>query len=261
MNPQVFGWEHLTYLAVFIVLAVVSLVLIKIYAKSEKAIFIIVKVVAGILLCLILWNRICICISNNNWSYLIPNTFCGMSSLVLSLACLIGKKNNEVMHFVCHVALFGDILTLAYPDFIGQNPSLFYPNTISGLLHHTVGLYLCVLLLMTKYFVPNYKKWPNLVIGFMAYITIGAFQMSVFGYNSAFYINDPILSGTPLTVWIIAPVLAVGYALFFICYEPIKKKIAEKKLATSKNIETENVKKNSENIENNSENNKNIEKK
>lgn len=258
MNPQVFGWEHLTYLAVFIVLSVANLILIKIYVKSEKGQFITVKIVAGILLASILWNRICICISNQNWTYLLPNTFCGMSSLVLALTCLIGKKDNAVMHFVNHVALVGDILTLIYPDFIGQNPSLFYPNTISGLLHHSIALYLCVLLLMIKYFVPNYKKWPNLVIGFMAYITIGAFQMSIFGYNSAFYINDPILSGTPLTIWVIAPVFAVVYVLFFVCYELIKKKLAKKKALSMENTApVENVE-----IENNIEEkpNKNIKK-
>ena len=237
MNPQVFGWEHLTYLAVFLVFAVITLTLIKIYAREEKVQNIIVKVVAGILLALIIWNRICICISNQNWTYIIPNSFCGMSSLVLSLTCLIGKKNNAVMHFVCHVAIVGDILTLAYPDFIGQSPSLFYPNTISGLLHHSFGLYLCVLLLMLRFFVPNYKKWPNLIIGFMAYLTVGAFEISVFGYGDAFYINSPILSGTPFTIWIIAPVFAVGYILFFVIYELIKKRNFRKKSINSENTE------------------------
>ena len=36
MNPQVFGWQHLTYLAVMIVLMIVGGVLIKLYAKCEK---------------------------------------------------------------------------------------------------------------------------------------------------------------------------------------------------------------------------------
>ena len=232
-NPQIFGWEHITYLAIFIVLAVVSLVLIKIYAKTEKSKNIIIKVVASILLITIIWNRISIAVADNQWHKIIPSSFCGMSSLVLSLACLIGKKNNNVLHYVVHVALVGDILTIFYPDFIGQGPSFLYSNTISGLLHHSIGLYLCILLYMTGYFTANYKKWPNMIIGFMAYITIGAFEMSVFGYNSVFYINDPILSGTPLNIWVIAPIFAVGYVLFFVIYEYIKKYHAKRLLLTT----------------------------
>lgn len=37
MNPQIFGWQHLTFLAIFIVISVVTLVLVKKYAKSTKS--------------------------------------------------------------------------------------------------------------------------------------------------------------------------------------------------------------------------------
>ncbi len=239
MNPKIFGWQHFTYLAVCIVLAVVSLILIKIYVKSEKGKFITIKVVAGLLLASILWNRITLAVTGKNWTNIIPNTFCGMSSLVLALACLIGKKNNNVLHFVFYLAVVGDFVTLIYPDFIGQSTSIFYSKTISGLLHHTIGLYLCVLLVMLGRFTPNYKKWTNLVIGFMAYITLGAFMMSVFDYDNAFYITKPILSGTPLTVWVLAPIFAALYISFFIIYELVKKKLVKKKAAAA-TIEDEN---------------------
>ena len=222
-NPQIFGWEHLTYLAIFIIIATISLILIKLYAKTDKSKNITIKIVATLLLVTSVWNRISIAIEDQQWFKIIPNTFCGMNSLVLSLACLIGKKNNNVLHYVVHVAIVGDILTLFYPDFIGQASSIFYSNTISGLLHHSIGLYLCILLYMTHYFTADYKKWVNMVIGFMSYITLGAFEMSVLGYNNAFYIYEPILSGTPLTIWVIAPVFAIGYVLFFIIYEFSKK--------------------------------------
>ena len=235
MNPQIFGWEHLTFLAIFVAFMVVSLVLFKIYIKDEKIKTIILKVTAGLLLIFIVWNRISIAVSYKNWTELIPTSFCGMSSLVLALAVLIGKKDNNVLHFVFYLAIVGGFITLIYPDFIGQNPSLFYPNTISGLLHHGFSFYLSIMLLMFGWFHPNYKKWPNLVIGFMAYITLGAFQISVFNYEDAFCINNPILPGTPLTVWLIAVIFAALYALFFVIYELVKRKLAGKKLESSKN--------------------------
>lgn len=94
---------------------IVGGVLIKLYAKSEKSKIITVKVIAGVLLALILWNRIAIAVSDKSWLKLIPDIFCGMSSLVLSLAVLLGKKDNNILHFVFYIAFVGDILTIFYP--------------------------------------------------------------------------------------------------------------------------------------------------
>lgn len=229
MNPEIFGWQHLVYLAVCLVISIASLVCIKIFVKDEKKQDIIVRCIGGLLLAMIVWNRIAIAISNKNGWNLIPDSFCGMSSLVLALSCILGKRNNAVLHFVVYLALLGDILTVFYPDFIGQNPSFFYPNTISGLLHHTIGLVLCILLFMTGWFKPDWHKWPNLVVGFLAYITLGAFLISVLGYDNAFYINSPILSGTPLTVWVLAPIFAILYVVFMVCYYLISNKLSQKK--------------------------------
>ena len=123
-----------------------------------------------------------------------------------------------------YVAFIGDLVTIAYPDFISQNISFFYGATMSGLLHHTTGLYLCILLPLVNWFTPTYKKWLNLVIGFLAYITFGTFLIHVLNLGSAFYINSPILNGTPLTVWVIAPVFAVGYAIYMIALELLRRR-------------------------------------
>lgn len=224
MSPQIFGWQHLTFLAIFIVISVISLYFIKRYAKSTKSQDIIVRCVGVLLFACILWNRISIVLKNGDALDLIPSSFCGLSSLVLSLTVIFGKRNNNVLHFVLYVAFVGDLLTLCYPDFIGQNASFFYNPTISGLLHHAVGLYLCILLELIGWFIPNYKKWPNLVIGFMAYITLGTFLIHVLNFGSAFYIDNPILDGTPLTVWVIAPVFGVGYVLYMVALELLRRR-------------------------------------
>ena len=63
----------------------------------------------------------------------------------------------------------------------------------------------------------------------MAYITLGAFLISTLGYGNAFYINGPILDGTPLTVWLLIPIFTALYALFMIIYEVVKRKIQKRK--------------------------------
>lgn len=191
--------------------------------KSDKTKDIIVRCVAGVLLITLLWNRISLAVIQGNWVRIIPNTFCGMDSLVLALAVLFGRKNNNVLHFVVYLAFVGGSLTILYPTFIEDYDTFFHTVTLSGMLHHALSFYLSILVQVVCWFIPTYKKWANLIIGFMAYITLGTFLIFVLDVNTAFYISHPILSGTPLTVWVLAPIFAVGYALYMLGLELIRR--------------------------------------
>ena len=63
---------------------------------------------------------------NVRWHLIIPDSYCGMTSLVLALAVLFGKKDNNVYHFVWLLGLFGGISTVIYATFVSQNSSFFY---------------------------------------------------------------------------------------------------------------------------------------
>lgn len=221
MNPKVFGWQHLIYLVICLVLAIVGIVCAKKFAKTEKLQKIILKLVALLLFVSILINRLSLVFvgSTPNWKLLIPGSFCGMSSLVLSVAVLFGKKDNCVLHFVWLIAILGGIITLIYPDFIGQNESFFYLTTISGLIHHTLSVLLVILLLMFKQIHITYKKWYCTIFGFTCYFSVGAFLISVFNYSDAFNIMSPILSGTPFTAWVMAPIYLMLYAIILLLVE------------------------------------------
>lgn len=191
------------------------------FVNDEKTKVLILKIVAGVLLVSVLTNRISIVFKYDTpeWFRLLPDSFCGMSSLVLSLAVLIGKRDNYVLHFVWFMALIGGGLTMFYPDFIGQAESVFYLPTISGIIHHTLAVYLVLLVLIFKYMTVTYKKWYCTLFGFTCYLTIGAFELSVFKLSDAFYINKPVLSGTPLTVWVLTPIYIVLYVSVLACVE------------------------------------------
>ncbi len=213
MNPQIFGWQHILILCLSVALIVSSTIAICKYVKSEKERNIILKTVAGVLLVAIITNRISLVFkgSTPDWVKIIPDSFCGMSSLVLSLAVLLGKKDNYVLHFVWFMALLGGSVTMIYPDFIGQSTSVFYLPTISGLLHHIIAVYLVVLLLSFKHVTPTYKKWYCTLFGFTTYLTVGIFEISALGATDAFYINKPILADTPLNVWVLVPLYIIIY--------------------------------------------------
>lgn len=221
MDLRVFGAVHLIYLAITVPLSVFGLLLARKYAKTEKAQRIVLKCLGGLLLIWILINRLSQVYrySDVRWEQIIPDSFCGMTSLVLALAVLLGKKDNCVYHFTWFLGLVGALITVCNPTFLSQGPTVFYLPTISGLLHHSVSLVVVGALLLFDQIQITYKKWYCTFFGFTAYLTVGAFQMSVFGFADSFHIVEPILSGTPLTAWVMAPFYAVGYGIVLFAIE------------------------------------------
>ena len=183
MNPQVFGKEHLIYVAVSLIVAFAVFFLSKRYAKTERAQNFVVKGSALILFIIILTNRLALVFEYDtaNWEKLLTDSFCSTSSYVLSLVLLLGKKNNNILHFIWLVALAGGTITTFYPNFIGQHPSFLYPPTILGMMHHTWSAIVVVLMLMFGHLKLTYKKWYCTLFGFTSYLAYGSFLMCVLG--------------------------------------------------------------------------------
>ena len=225
MDLSVFGSVHIIYLLITIPLSGVGLYLAKKYAKTERAQSIVLKSLAALLFVWILINRLSQVYRYDTvrWEQIIPDSFCGMTSLVLSLSVLFGKKDNPVYHFVWLLGAVGALITIFNPTFLDQGPSVFYLPTISGLLHHSIALVVVVALFLFDQIHITYKKWYCTLFGFCAYLTVGAFQMSVLGLNDAFHIVEPILSDTNLTAWVMAPIYAIGYGSVLLVVELIRK--------------------------------------
>ena len=228
MAPQLFGTEHILYIIISTVIATAGLLFCKKRAKTEQAQKTVLQVLAALLFAAILTNRLSQVFRYEQirWYCIIPDSFCGMTSLVLSVGVLLGKKNNSTLHFTWLLALFGGISTVVYATFVDQDISFFYLPTISGLLHHSLSATLTVALLMFKYLDITYKKWYCTFFGFTAYLTVGAFLMQTFHMSDAFHIAEPLIPGTPLTAWVMAPMYAVGYGLVLLVVEFIKRKKA-----------------------------------
>ena len=161
MSLSVFGGVHIIYLAITLPLSALVLFLIKRYAKTEKAQGIVLKSIAAMLFVWILINRLSQVFrySDVRWEQIIPDSFCGMTSLVLSLAVIFGKRDNPVYHFVWSLGLVGSVITIFYPTFLGQGPSVFYLPTISGLLHHSLTLVMIIALFLFGQIHVTYKRW------------------------------------------------------------------------------------------------------
>ena len=226
MAPELFGIEHILYLIISSALACAALLCAKKHAKDEKGIRCFLRIVAVFLFVSIVTNRLSQVFRYDTvrWYLIIPDSFCGMTSLVLALAVLFGKKDNAVLHFVWHLGIFGGISSSIYASYVGQGPTIFYLPTISGLLHHSISATLVVALLMFGYIDITYKKWYYTFFGFTSYLTLGAFMMQVFDMSDAYHIAEPLISDTPLTAWVMAPMYAVGYSILLLIAELIKKR-------------------------------------
>ena len=230
MNPQLFGPEHIGYIVISTVLGCAYLLLGKKYAKTKKAQSYVLKILAFLLFAAITANRLSQVYRYDEvrWYLIIPDSFCGMTSLVLSLAVLFGKRDNNALHFVWLLGIFGGVSTVIYATFVGQGPTIFYLPTISGLVHHSLSATLVVALFMFKQIDVTYKKWYCTFFGFTAYMTVGAFLMHTFPMSDAFHIAEPLLSDTPLTAWVMAPMYAVAYGMILLVFEIVKRKKAKK---------------------------------
>lgn len=230
MPAQLYGIEHFIYIGITTALSTAVLLCAKKFARTEKAVSIFLKSLAFALFVAILTNRLSQVFRYEtvNWVDIIPESYCGLTSLTLSLAVMLGKKNNDAYHFLWLLGLFGGIATVVYPSFIGQGPTIFYLPTISGLVHHSLSATLVVALLLFGQIDITYKKWYCTLFGFTCYLTLGAFLIGALGLSDALHIYTPLIDGTPLTTWFMAPIYAVCYALILLVIELVKKHLAKK---------------------------------
>ena len=226
MAPELFGIEHILYIVISTIIGGVGLFLAYKYAKDEKKQSIILKCIAVLLFVSVMTNRLSQVFRYEEvrWYCIIPDSYCAMTSLVLSITVLFCKKNNNAYHFLWLLGLFGGISTVIYAAFVGQGPTIFYIPTITGLLHHSFSAILVVALLMFKQIDITYKKWYCTLFGFTSYLTVGAFLMHTFNLSDAFHIAEPLLPNTPLIAWVMGPMYAAAYAVILFAIELYKKK-------------------------------------
>lgn len=239
MAPKVYGWQHLTFLAIIIVVFVATILLIKFFAKTEKQKTIAIKVIAGSLLVAVLINRISLAVRYHSFWNFFPDTYCGMTSLVLALVVLFGKANNKAYHFLWYMGLIGGLATMFAPDFLGQNESFLYLPTISGMIHHSLLLLLIFVMCQIGWFRPSLKMWRYFPIGLSIYTLIGLFEMDVFGWDNAMVVAKPLVSGTFLTWWVVLLGGSAVLFVFLILYEFLDKKIKQKRTARVGQVEIE----------------------
>lgn len=227
--PKVFGIEHLIYLAIVTVIGLIAIIMFKKYVKSDYAkrrLFLILGII-DLILIIICRIAVCIYLQNNNFIYLIPETICGTTSLVLSLTLIFGKKDNIILHAIWFVSLISMTISCIYPSYISQNDSIFFPATIFGLLHHSMSLFITIAILVMQYMVPRYQKAWVQIFYFIYFILIGLFLIYVLKMTDAFYMKEAVLPNTILNFWFLSILLISLEIICFVIIELFRKKRAK----------------------------------
>lgn len=211
--PRVYGWQHIIYLLIFVIISVSTLALIKLKVRREKTVDIIVKCGGGALLAVIIINRISLIWFYNSVWALIPNTVCGTTSLCFGLWTVFGKRDSLPFHYFVYAGFWGGLIVSVYPSFLDMRDYFLYLPTFTGMLHHSLSLYLAVLLVMTGYVKPKLNKFYAYPVGFCFLMVYGIFLLDAFGDNipdGAMYIFSPLVEGTFLTWYVVGPALVLG---------------------------------------------------
>ena len=222
--PQIFGTEHIIFMLVSVAVMVTALVLIGKFVKKERTKRVIIITCALIQLTFIIWNRLAVMEYGGGISEFLPTTFCATTSLLFPLAMIFCKKDSGILQFLASCMLLGGVLTFFYPDFIGQDASIFFDKTMSGLLHHTMGIFNFLLICVTGSYKPSMEKWNSLIFGLCAYMTYGIFMISMLGHNDAMYIYHPLIEGTIFNWVFVGAMFIILYTIALIVYEQISLK-------------------------------------
>ena len=89
---KVFGIEHILYLVISILFLTLLGITLKKNVKKDEHIRLMFQIIGLIGLIVIILNRIAISLRDNTFWLLIPDSFCGMTSLLTSIGLLFFKK-------------------------------------------------------------------------------------------------------------------------------------------------------------------------
>ncbi len=224
---KIYGIEHILYMVITLFVIILSLILIKIYVPKEK-IKIPIKILAVIGLILIIINRIVVSKSRSaNFIDFIPDTFCSMMGFILPLTVLFFKPSSKIYQYAIFSGFIGGFLTFVYPDFLVYFDNIFNIHPFTGLLYHTLMMYIALLAVVTGYFVPSFNKWCSVPIGLAFMVVFAVFGNSVLGQSNNMYLNSPILSGTGLTWYVVGILFILLYTILLQIYEMCTLKVKD----------------------------------
>ena len=223
MELKPFDLCHIIYMIIAFPITVGLVVFATKCLKSEKAKALFVKISGAVMLFVILLNRALAMIYLNEPWYL-PHSFCGTLALVLGVCTIICKKDSMPLHFLSYSAIVSGLVTTIYPNYLHEGSTIFFPPTLTSLIHHSLSFYLALLLFTLGYVKPNVKKWHAWPIGYLICLAYGVFNVKIVKLEDSMCINEPIIEGTFLNWFYLGLMFIATYTLFLFIFDAVKNK-------------------------------------
>ena len=218
---EIYGIEHIIYMIVSLFIMAGLIVLFKFLIPKDKR-YVLFKVLAGIGLILIIIYRIVVSKSRGGtFIDFLPDTYCSMMGFIMPLVILCFSPKTKIFQFVMFAGMFGGAITFFYPDFLVYFDNIFNIHPFTALLYHTLMLFNFLCAIILGYFKPNFKNWASFPIGLAFLVVLGEFGNSVLDQYNNMYLNAPLLSGTPLTWWLVGLLMIIVYTIILQIYEMI----------------------------------------
>lgn len=216
---ELFCLEHILFMVVIALIMGLSIFLILKFVPKEKM-FIPIKILATIGLILIIINRIVVAKSRTStFIDFLPDTYCSMMGFIMPLVVLFFKPNTKIFQYALFAGMIGGLLTYIYPDFIVYFDTMFNIHPFTAYLYHVFMLFIFLIAIISKYFVPTFKNWISLPIGLAFMVVVGVFGNSVLNQSNNMYLNAPLIDGTFFTWYIVGILFLVLYTLIIQIYE------------------------------------------
>ena len=235
-----YGVHHIVFIVLCAVILAAMIVVFKLVLKTEKSKDLFIRILGVALTLSVVINRISITVFDNlhiGLLALIPNTYCGMSNLLLGIVCAVGRRNMRILHFLVYISLVGGLACVFYPSFLDQGPtpeapSFFFHATITGMNHHALAVMVCIILIIAKWFEPSFKYSYMFPVGMCAYTVFGLFLIDALHIPESMNVDVAVIEGTFLTWWFILIAGSAALALPTFVYDftkyYLKKKNAQK---------------------------------
>ena len=235
---KAFELSHILYMVFSIAIIIAVLIVIGKYCKTKRSKNIAIYITSALLLVVLLWNRISLAVLGDKYNdpsalLLLPFSYCAFTNLFMPICAMIMYKNrnHNVFHCLVYISMIGGIATTIYPAMIvGVESTIFATRTLSGMLHHSLGLFLALLLIVTREFTPNWRKAWCWLLGCCVIITFGLFQIQALGMENSMEISKPFIDDSKFFTWYWGgPTIGLGFVLAFaLAYEYIPKFIKRK---------------------------------
>ena len=221
---DLYKMPHIIYIIMNVIIS--ALFILFVVKSPSKRRNLIIKISGIILLLLVIINRISITVYDNAIAHkddasileLLPNSICGLSSLLLALGIVFGAKDNFVLNSVSYIGFFGSIIVIFYPDFLITQP-FWSIRSITGLLHHSLFNLIVIVMMISGYIKPCVVKFKYLIIMMSFYMTYGIFLIDACGIQHAMQIGKPLIQNAPIiTSWY---VVFLATAVVVLIYEAI----------------------------------------